>query len=213
MHLILINWLLVLLLVFTPPPSRSEELLELACITDAQCSQFERGHCVAMECICTARDSDERVACRPHEEKLTNIIGGPCPCPQPDAECIKDQCACLKDYVPSADRRRCLPEAVRNGGKCEFSRQCQLTDKFSTCFEGRCVCRSNFELHEGRCLAVLRKFASKKYIVPMSYHLVTAFPQNQAVGRTPIVAPAALRYAWPRWRSAPAQRITSTTET
>ncbi|XP_020803997.1 cell death abnormality protein 1 [Drosophila serrata] len=157
MHLNLMNWLLLPLLAFAAP-SRAEELLELSCITDAQCAQFERGHCVDMACICTARDSNERMACRPHEEKLTNIIGGPCPCPQPNAECDarRDQCICHTGYVPSADRRRCLPEAVRHGGECELPRQCQLADKFSTCLKGRCVCRSDFELHEGRCLAVLQ---------------------------------------------------------
>ncbi|XP_017025206.1 prion-like-(Q/N-rich) domain-bearing protein 25 [Drosophila kikkawai] len=158
MHLGLINWLLLPLLGFALLGGRAEELLELACITDVQCSQFDRGHCVDMACICSARDSEERVACLPHEEKLTNIIGGPCPCPQPNAECDskRDQCVCHMGYVPSADRRRCLPEAVRHGGVCESLRQCQLADKFSMCLEGHCQCRSNFELHEGRCLAVLQ---------------------------------------------------------
>ncbi|KAH8280784.1 hypothetical protein KR054_012381 [Drosophila jambulina] len=155
MHLIFMNlWVLLVL----APPSRAEDLLELACITDAQCTQFDGGHCVDMACVCTARDSDDRVACQPHEEKLTNIIGGPCPCPQPNAECDgrRDQCVCHTGYVPSADRRRCLPEAVPHGGVCESPRQCQLGDKFSTCLEGRCLCRNNFELHEERCLAVLQ---------------------------------------------------------
>ncbi|KAH8235705.1 hypothetical protein KR032_005710, partial [Drosophila birchii] len=148
------NWLILLVIV---PANRAEDLLELSCITDGQCAQFDRGHCVDMTCVCTARDSDNRVACLPHEVKLTNIIGGPCPCPQPNARCDtkRDQCICQINYVPSADRRRCIPEAVSPGGVCELSRQCQLADKFSKCLKGLCHCRSNFEFHEGRCLAVL----------------------------------------------------------
>ncbi|XP_017055463.2 multiple epidermal growth factor-like domains protein 6 [Drosophila ficusphila] len=150
-------WILMLLAGF-PAATRSEDLLELSCSSDVQCAQFERGRCVDMACICTARGSGEKVACSPVEEKLTNIIGGPCPCPMPNAICFAkwDQCICSAGFVPSADRRRCLPEVVRMGGECEFQRQCQLADRFSSCSANQCLCRNHFELHEGRCLAVLQ---------------------------------------------------------
>ncbi|KAH8373176.1 hypothetical protein KR009_000107 [Drosophila setifemur] len=152
-------WFHVLFLLAGGASRAEEPLLELACSSDAQCTQFDRGHCVDSSCFCTARGSGERVDCSPRELKLTNIIGGPCPCAQPNAECDarRDQCVCSLRHVPSEDRRRCVPEVVPLDGKCEFSRQCQLEDRFSFCnsVKNRCICRTNFEEHKGRCLAVL----------------------------------------------------------
>ncbi|KAI8033398.1 multiple epidermal growth factor-like domains protein 6 [Drosophila gunungcola] len=159
MPMMMLAWIVVLLAGLPGLRiCRAEDLLELSCSSDAQCSQFERGRCLDMVCICTARGAGERVTCSPLEKKLTNIIGGPCPCPMPHADCHPrwDQCLCSAGHVPSGDRRRCLPEAVAPGGECEFQRQCQLADRFSSCSGGQCICTSQFELHEGRCLAVLQ---------------------------------------------------------
>ncbi|XP_016980055.1 uncharacterized protein LOC108045287 [Drosophila rhopaloa] len=156
------GWIL-LLLARLPEAVRAQDLLELSCSSDAQCAQFERGRCLDMACICTARGSNERVACSPVEEKLTNIIGGSCPCPMPDANCHHrwEQCLCSAGHVPSGDRRRCLKEAIAPGGRCEFQGQCQLADRFSSCSGGQCLCNDQFELHEGRCLAVLQSRCSE----------------------------------------------------
>ncbi|XP_043657686.1 tenascin [Drosophila teissieri] len=154
------RWILLLVLAGFPAAIRAEDLLELSCSTDAQCAQFERGRCVNMACICTARGSGEQVPCAPLEErlKLTNIIGGTCPCPMPNAVCHTrwEQCHCSEGYVPSEDRRRCLPQVVQLGGSCEFQRQCGLADRFSSCIGNQCLCLNNFELHDGRCLAALQ---------------------------------------------------------
>ncbi|KAH8315473.1 hypothetical protein KR074_003724 [Drosophila pseudoananassae] len=154
--LLVVFHLLVLQAIF----GKSEDLLELACTSDQQCVQFARGRCLDNNCYCLARGSGVRVPCSPLEQKLTNIIGGPCPCSQRHAECDsrRDQCICSQGYVPSEDRRRCLPEVVPLAGKCEFSRQCQLADRFSLCQppENKCLCRTNFEEHQGLCLAVLQ---------------------------------------------------------
>ncbi|KAH8344951.1 hypothetical protein KR067_012956 [Drosophila pandora] len=148
------------LLVLQPIFGKCEDLLELACTSDQQCVQFDRGRCLDNNCFCLARGSGVRVPCSPLEQKLTNIIGGPCPCSQRYSECDsrRDQCICSQGYVPSEDRRRCLLEVVPLAGKCEFSRQCQLADRFSLCQpqEGKCFCRDNFEEHQGNCLAVLQ---------------------------------------------------------
>ncbi|XP_016925577.2 tenascin [Drosophila suzukii] len=151
------SWILMLLAGF-PAAGRAEDLLELSCSSDAQCAQFERARCLDMACICTARGSGQRVPCEPLEEKLTNIVGGPCPCLMPNALCHTkwEQCLCSEGHVPSEDRRRCLPQVVPLGGACEFPRQCQLADRFSTCSGGLCLCPTHFELHEGHCLAVLQ---------------------------------------------------------
>lgn len=97
------RWILLLLAGFLAT-GRAEDLLELSCSSDAQCAQFERGRCVDMACICTARGSGERVPCTPLEErlKLTNIIGGACPCPMPNAICHTrwQQCHCSEVMCP-----------------------------------------------------------------------------------------------------------------
>ncbi|XP_034652162.1 fibrillin-1 [Drosophila subobscura] len=148
-----------LIVLFLAGYCLAEELLELSCTSDVQCHQFERGRCLNSTCHCTARDSGERVDCRPMEQKMTNIIGGHCPCLQPHAECNKklDQCTCSSGFLPSEDKRRCVAQMVPLDERCEFHRQCQLSDKFSSCHssQNHCLCRTNFESHQGRCLAVL----------------------------------------------------------
>ncbi|XP_022209311.1 cell death abnormality protein 1 [Drosophila obscura] len=148
-----------LVVIFLAGYCLAEELLELSCSSDVQCLQFERGRCLNSTCHCTARDSGQRVDCRPMVQKVTNIIGGHCPCPQRHAECNKQlqQCTCSSGFMPSEDKRRCLAEKVALNEPCEFPRQCQLADKFSTCqpIQNRCLCRNSFESHQGHCLAVL----------------------------------------------------------
>lgn len=168
------RWIL-LLLAGLLATGRAEDLLELSCSSDAQCAQFERGRCVDMACICTARGSGERVPCTPLEErlKLTNIIGGACPCPMPNAICHTrwQQCHCSEGHVSSDDRRRCLPAVVPVGGSCEFQQQCQRADRFSSCIGNQCLCLNQFEFHEGRCLSVLREYTGRNSIIYMKFHL------------------------------------------
>lgn len=137
----------------------AEDLLELSCLTDEQCMQFEGGKCLDSRCICTARgdSSEERVDCQPKDEKRNNIVGGPCPCTLPHAECDvqTQQCYCAAEYLPSEDRRRCLPVKVPLDGSCEMARQCQSMDTFADCQTKRCTCQENFVLYEGNCLALL----------------------------------------------------------
>ncbi|EDV99656.1 multiple epidermal growth factor-like domains protein 10 [Drosophila grimshawi] len=137
----------------------AEELLELSCITDAQCAKYEHASCQDSRCICTAHGGDKRMECQPKDEKVSNIIGGPCPCTQPGAECDvqTQQCYCAANHVPSVDKRRCLPQQVALDGRCEMSRQCQLADTFSVCHTSRkrCICKEHFEPHQGQCIAIL----------------------------------------------------------
>ncbi|KAL7743470.1 hypothetical protein ACLKA6_018608 [Drosophila palustris] len=141
----------------------ADDLLELGCISDDQCKQFERSRCQDGHCFCTATVGDKRVACKPKDRKLSNIIGGPCTqehvCSQEHAECdAKTQlCYCAADYIPSEDRRRCLPQTVPLAGRCELSSQCQSTDKSAVCHTSQhsCLCKAHFEAHGGRCLATL----------------------------------------------------------
>ncbi|XP_030371509.1 tenascin [Scaptodrosophila lebanonensis] len=140
----------------------ADDLLELSCTTNAHCAQFElsnvsRSHCEESRCICTTWNSSlEHVDCQPRDHKLSNIIGGPCPCSQSHAECDSDkqQCYCAPNYIPSEDRRRCLPRSVPLDAHCESDRQCQEMNPFAFCQTGqhRCLCRQEFENHNGKCL-------------------------------------------------------------
>ncbi|XP_068159961.1 multiple epidermal growth factor-like domains protein 11 [Drosophila tropicalis] len=151
-----------ILLLLMATCGKAMELLELSCSTDDHCSKLERGKCRNSVCICTARDTEEEEPCRPMEDSqtLTNIVGGPCPCKQPHTECIEveqqqKQCFCAEGYIPSVDRRRCLPEKVELDGRCEMDSQCQRAETFSVCHQSRCLCKTNFEPHQQRCRAVL----------------------------------------------------------
>lgn len=141
----------------------ADDLLELGCITDDQCKEYERGKCRDSHCFCTAPDSKELVACKPKDSKHSNIVGGPCTqehvCSLENAECdAKTQlCFCSAGYIPSKDRRRCLAQMMPLGGHCELNSQCQATDKSALCHisQKSCLCKDHFEAHNGRCLATL----------------------------------------------------------
>lgn len=144
----------------------SDVLLELGCITDDQCKQFERSRCRDSHCFCTANDEEKRVPCKPKDRKLSNIIGGPCTqehaCSQEHAECDANTqlCYCAAGFIPSEDRRRCMPQMVPLAGRCELTRQCQTADKSALCQKSQqsCLCMEHFEAHNGRCLATLGKW-------------------------------------------------------
>lgn len=139
----------------------ADELLELSCNTDAQCLKYEQGRCRDGHCLCTEPKSKKTVICKPKDKKLSNIIGGPCTedhvCAQEHAVCDTkwEQCYCADGYMPSVEHRRCLPRMVALNGTCEQSSQCQMADKFAVCQASSCLCKSKFEQHMGKCLALL----------------------------------------------------------
>ncbi|XP_017852179.1 protein draper isoform X2 [Drosophila busckii] len=142
-----------------PSWAMSTDLIDFTCRTDKECESYENAKCLNLSCSCTARGSNEPIECKPKDEKLTNIIGGPCPCSQPHSVCNMAQqlCYCTDGHVPSKDKRRCISEWVSLDMHCETMRQCQLADTFSACqaTQHRCLCKENFEQHLGKCRAVL----------------------------------------------------------
>lgn len=153
--------LLIVLPIITPNnvlAISSNELLELSCNDDMQCKQFQQdgikpkcmdGHC---QCINSA---DEHVKCKPMNNKLSNIIGGNCPCNQPNAECYQNRCYCAIDFIPSSDKRRCLKRTAFLGDSCELDAQCQNGDYNAICPSTlrRCSCMEQFANHEQQCLS------------------------------------------------------------
>lgn len=163
--------IIIITFAFLLTASSADDLLELSCATDDQCTQYERGRCRDGHCVCTAAENGQRVACKPKDKKLSNIIGGPCTedhvCMLPHAVCdIKlELCFCTADHIASEDRRRCLPSKVALNGPCELSSQCQKTDKFAVCQEPQrsCQCKPNFEQHLGRCVALLGEMSRQSF--------------------------------------------------
>ncbi|KAH8386509.1 hypothetical protein KR093_000907 [Drosophila rubida] len=141
----------------------ADDLLELSCSIDTDCQQYERATCRNSHCQCTAAVGDKREPCKPKDRKWSNIIGGPCTqdhlCPQLNTKCdaTTEQCYCTAGYMPSVDKRRCLPQAVALNAQCELTQQCQAKDKWAVCHlsQKSCLCKEYFEPHDQRCLAVL----------------------------------------------------------
>lgn len=145
--------------------SSADELLELSCMDDLQCLQFEEARCRDGYCLCTDAKTKVTLLCKPKDRKVSNIIGGLCAkdrsCPQAHAECdLKwEQCYCANGYMPSVEMRRCLPRMVALNGTCEQPSQCQMADKFSLCKTAGCQCKANFVEHLGKCVALLGKLS------------------------------------------------------
>ncbi|KAI8130185.1 hypothetical protein FF38_11893 [Lucilia cuprina] len=141
---------------------QSDELLELNCINETQCKQFQhsgiKSACIEEQCHCSSSNGDN-VKCQPLNHKVNNIIGGPCPCQQPNAECDtqQDVCYCASNFMPSSDKRRCIAKMVALGEKCELDSQCQKVDFNAICHESskQCICMDQFINNEGKCTSIV----------------------------------------------------------
>lgn len=73
-------------------------------------------------------------------------------CTTPHSECSQGICACVKDYVPSPDNKKCLEIAQGFRAPCEESIQC--SDPFgpdAKCLNMQCECRTGYHFAEMRC--------------------------------------------------------------
>ncbi|XP_060663858.1 multiple epidermal growth factor-like domains protein 10 [Drosophila nasuta] len=147
-----------------PNAALANDLLELGCHNDTDCQQYEHAKCHNSHCQCTASaEGNEQVTCKPKELKYSNIIGGACTkehtCTQPYTVCehSTEQCYCGEHYMPSDDKRRCIPRAVALDDACELTMQCQAKDRAAVCHPSQksCMCKEHFDKHEQRCVALL----------------------------------------------------------
>ncbi|TMW45030.1 hypothetical protein DOY81_009891 [Sarcophaga bullata] len=101
------------------------------------------------------------VQCKPQNYMVNNIIGGPCPCYLDNSECDHRQevCYCVKGYVPSVDKRRCLKETLMLNEKCEEDHQCQSNDINAVCRQDyqKCACKDRFIYERGQCASAIGK--------------------------------------------------------
>uniref|UniRef100_A0A1A9W6B2 EB domain-containing protein n=1 Tax=Glossina brevipalpis TaxID=37001 RepID=A0A1A9W6B2_9MUSC len=159
--------LFIVLLAIVPNKVLSNELLELSCKDDMECKQFQHDgvqpKCIEGHCQCTT-NAAEHIKCKPMKSKLSNIIGGNCPCTQLNAECYEDRCYCAIDFTPSTDKRRCLKKTAFLGDSCELDLQCQKTDYNAICPPDmkHCVCMEQFVNDNKQCLSTIgSKFKCK----------------------------------------------------
>ncbi|XP_037952141.1 uncharacterized protein LOC119682720 [Teleopsis dalmanni] len=140
-----------------------DEILELQCTENSQCSSLYQNSEIKATCnngTCECMSNNQTVQCKPKIVKLNNIIGGACPCPQPNAECFSTQdiCYCAKDYLPSVDRRRCLREKQGIDEPCEEDFQCQYMQGYAECNKAieYCMCKSGFMPLASKCVSIIK---------------------------------------------------------
>ncbi|XP_050319291.1 cell death abnormality protein 1 [Bactrocera neohumeralis] len=138
-----------------------EEIMEVACAEDEHCHYYETENvtssCVHGLCHCYNNQTNVDVTCEPNILHTNNIIGGNCPCKFPHAECHQADylCYCEDDYVPTIDRRRCIPKQVPLGEPCETDEQCLFSTVFSHCDGSTktCSCDAGFLRNDSICLS------------------------------------------------------------
>lgn len=91
-----------------------QNLLRLDCASSTDCIQFQvAGNpnvtCVDGECSCL-NSSHDRVDCKPRENKISNIIGGKCPCTIENSECNEEEnvCYCILNFTAIQGKRACV---------------------------------------------------------------------------------------------------------
>ncbi|XP_017485317.1 PREDICTED: multiple epidermal growth factor-like domains protein 10 [Rhagoletis zephyria] len=135
--------------------------MEVSCIDDDQCVYYEaediNSICLNGICHCHNNKTNMKTFCKPKTLRRNNIIGGNCPCKIPDAKCnlLENICYCIEDYVPTKDRRRCIPKEVPLGEICATDEQCLASSIFSHCANNtnRCTCNDDFQRKGTTCLA------------------------------------------------------------
>lgn len=91
-----------------------QNLLQLDCTSSSDCVQFQlignpNVTCVDNQCNCLDRNHDQ-VDCKPRENKISNIIGGNCPCTIENSECNEEEdvCYCLQNFTAILGKRTCV---------------------------------------------------------------------------------------------------------
>ncbi|TMW40943.1 hypothetical protein DOY81_013977, partial [Sarcophaga bullata] len=137
-------------------------------------------------CVCSTING-EMVQCKPQNYMVNNIIGGPCPCYLDNSECDHRQevCYCVKGYVPSVDKRRCLKETLMLNEKCEEDHQCQSNDINAVCRQDyqKCACKDRFIYERGQCASAIGKhFGNIKYTCTTDSECTKLFGSNTKCG-------------------------------
>ncbi|KAG4080744.1 hypothetical protein HA402_005924 [Bradysia odoriphaga] len=136
-----------------------ENVIDTECHHDGDCKVFVKMNqnvtCLNHQCVC--RDSDfKTIACLPEKLGLANVIGGKCPCTTIQwSSCMNGFCMCKTGYIPSEDKRSCIPTNLPIGSRCENDAQCSKEIPFSKCANNTCSCEKKFIFHNGTCHSLI----------------------------------------------------------
>lgn len=93
---------------------RGQDLLNLDCASSIDCVQFQSSSSPNVTCIdskCSCLDINfQKIDCKPRENKISNIVGGKCPCSIDNSECNEEEgiCYCLQNFTAINGKRTCV---------------------------------------------------------------------------------------------------------
>lgn len=105
---------LILIFIVLEVQGQLDILLHLDCTTSIDCTQFQVPGAPNVTCLdsyCHCLDINyQAVQCEPRVNKLSNVIGGKCPCTIENSECDEEDgiCYCIKDYTAVHGKRNCV---------------------------------------------------------------------------------------------------------
>ncbi|KAL5291659.1 hypothetical protein ACFFRR_010832 [Megaselia abdita] len=141
-------------------------LLNLDCSSSVDCIQFQIPGSPNVTCLdsnCSCLDiNHQQVPCKPRENKISNIIGGKCPCHIDNSECNEEEdiCYCMENFTAIHGKRACVKETLNLGEICDNDSQCLKNNKYSECFGENggakmCRCQKHFVEHENSCISAV----------------------------------------------------------
>uniref|UniRef100_A0A182QQS2 EB domain-containing protein n=1 Tax=Anopheles farauti TaxID=69004 RepID=A0A182QQS2_9DIPT len=140
----------------------SSDIVHLECDSDHDCEAFRSASvnstCVEEHCRCTdLTHGGNATECKPLVNRVSNQIGGQCPCQVANSFCHEQtrRCICKDGFLPSRKEKMCVHKSVQLGGECEDIEQCSNHDHFAECDNQVCQCREHFVVYEGACRAIV----------------------------------------------------------
>lgn len=143
--------------------SEEEDILDLECTTDANCTIFQgpfhTSTCVNGSCHCVNPENGDPNQCVPQRLSISFKIGGQCPCNSDNSYCneTSQMCLCKEGFMPSREMKRCISKSVPLNGSCEVDEQCIMHDPFSHCDDAfkNCTCLQHFLNFQDTCHSVI----------------------------------------------------------
>ncbi|XP_053677826.1 prion-like-(Q/N-rich) domain-bearing protein 25 [Anopheles nili] len=144
--------------------ARSSDIVDLACDDDLDCEPFRSASvnstCVLEQCRCTdLLQGGNATECKPLVNRVSNQIGGQCPCQVANSFCDEKthRCVCNDGFLPSRVEKKCVHKSVPLGGECENNEQCSNEDHFADCDGTKqvCQCREHFVIYAGACHSLI----------------------------------------------------------
>ncbi|XP_035794430.1 prion-like-(Q/N-rich) domain-bearing protein 25 [Anopheles albimanus] len=153
-----------LILTLSLAYSNAKDIVDLTCESDDDCAPFRsatiNSTCEEEQCRCTDLQHEQANAteCRPVVNRVSNQIGGQCPCQVANSFCNEQtgRCICKEGFQPSHVEKKCVQKSVALGQECEESSQCSNHDPFAHCDDKQvCACQGQFVIYENACHSII----------------------------------------------------------